>query len=309
MNASSFASLRTGLLRLLPLAAALACASSAPPVREFDGRQAYAYAGTQLAFGPRIPGSPGHAAMAAWLDSMLRARADTVLVQAWDHTTAAGKVLPMRNLLARFNPGATRRVMLLAHWDTRPRADAAGSSDTLAPVPGANDGASGVAVLLGIADVLKAKAPGIGVDLLFVDGEDYGDFYAQGRPDVLIGSRYYADHPLVPFPKYAILLDMIGDRTLQIRQEGYSMSAAPEVVAKVWAAAARLGHASTFVEQAGTEVVDDHIELIRVGVPTIDVIDLDFPWHHTPDDTIDKISAASLQIVGDVMVLVIRGER
>jgi hypothetical protein len=297
------------LLRLLPIVAVLACASSAPPVREFDGRQAFGYAGTQLAFGPRIPGSPGHRAMAAWLDSMLRVRADTVLLQAWDHTTADGKVLPLRNVLARFNPAATKRVMLLAHWDTRPRADASGSSDTNAPVPGANDGASGVAVLLGVADVLKAKAPEIGVDLLFVDGEDYGDFYANGKRDVLIGARYYADHPLAPFPKYAILLDMVGDRTLQIKQEGYSLSAAPDVVSKVWAAAARLGYGSTFVEQAGTEVTDDHVELIRVGVPTIDVIDLDYPWHHTPDDTIDKISAASLQIVGDVMVLVIRGER
>jgi glutaminyl-peptide cyclotransferase len=297
------------LLRLLPIAAVLACASSAPPVREFDGRKALGYAGAQLAFGPRIPGSPGHAAMAGWLDSMLRARADTVLVQGWEHTTKGGKVLPMRNFLARFAPTATKRVMLLAHWDTRPRADGAGSSDTLAPVPGANDGASGVAVLLGVADVLRAQAPAIGIDLLFVDGEDYGDFYAPGRPDVLIGARYYADHPLAPFPKYAILLDMVGDRTLQIRQEGYSMSAAPDVVAKVWAAAARLGHATTFVEQVGTEITDDHVELIRVGVPTIDVIDIDFPWHHTPDDTIDKISAESLQIVGDVMVLVIRGEK
>ena len=297
------------VLRLLPIVAVLACASSAPLVREFDGRTAYGYAGAQLAFGPRIPGSPGHAAMAAWLDSMLRVRADTVMMQAWDHTTRGGKVLPMRNFLARFNPSATKRVMLLAHWDTRPRSDAAGSSDTLAPVPGANDGASGVAVLLGVADVLKAKAPGIGVDLLFVDGEDYGDFYVPGRPDVLIGARYYADHPLAPFPKYAILLDMVGDRTLQIKQEGYSMSAAADVVEKVWAAAARLGHASTFVAQVGTEITDDHVELIRVGVPTIDVIDLDFPWHHTPDDTMDKISAESLQIVGDVMVLVIRGER
>jgi glutaminyl-peptide cyclotransferase len=309
MTSSSFATLRTGVIRLLPIVAVLACASSVPPVREFDGHRAFEYARTQLAFGPRIPGSPGHAATAAWLDSTLRARADTVLVQGWDHTTRDGKVLPMRNLLARFNPGATKRVMLLAHWDTRPRADAAGSSDTTAPVPGANDGASGVAILIGIADVLKAKAPGIGVDLLFVDGEDYGDFYASGRPDVLIGARYYADHPLAPFPKYAILLDMVGDRTLQIKQEGYSMSAAPDVVEKVWAAAARLGHTSTFVEQVGTEITDDHTELIRVGVPTIDVIDIDFPWHHTPDDTIDKISVESLQIVGDVMVLVIRGER
>ncbi len=305
----SLASLRTSFVRLLPLAAALACASSAPPVREFDGRKALTYAADQLAFGPRIPGSPGHETTARWLDSMLRLRADTVLVQAWDHRTAAGKVLPMRNVLARFNVAATKRVLFITHWDTRPRADAAESTDTMAPVPGANDGASGVAVQMAMADALKLQAPGIGVDLLFVDGEDYGDFYATGRPDVLIGARYYADHPLVPFPKYAILLDMIGDRTLQIKQEGFSLSAAPDVVQKVWAAAARLGHASTFVDQAGIEITDDHVEFIRVGVPTIDVIDIDYPWHHTKDDTLDKISAESLQIVGDVMMLVIRGEK
>ena len=296
------------LLHLLPLTAALACASSAPPPREFDGRRALEHARAQLAFGPRIPGSAGHAAMAAWLDSTMRSRADTVLVQAWDHKAADGKTLPLRNVLARFNPGASKRVMFIAHWDTRPRADASGSTDTTAPVPGANDGASGVAVLIGIADVLKAKGPEIGVDLLFVDGEDYGDFYAAGRPDVLIGARYYADHPLVPLPNYAILLDMVGDRMLQFKKEGYSMSAAPQVVEKVWGAAARLGYTSTFAG-SGIEITDDHIEFIRVGVPTIDVIDLDYPWWHTKDDTLDKISAESLQLVGDVMVLVVRGEK
>ena len=302
-------SVRAGLLRLLPLAAALACASSAPPPREFDGRRALEYARLQLEFGPRVPGSAGHAAMATWLDSTLRSRAETVLVQGWDHKAGDGKTLPMRNVLARFNVGATRRVMFIAHWDTRPRSDGPSSADTAALVPGANDGASGVAVLIGLADVFKTKAPEVGVDLLFVDGEDYGDFYAPGRPDVLIGARYYADHPLVPFPAYAILLDMVGDRMLQFKKEGYSMSAAPQIVDKVWRAAERLGLASTFVAQTGTEVTDDHIEFIRVGVPTIDVIDLDYPWWHTKDDTIDKISAESLQMVGDVMVLVVRSER
>jgi len=296
------------LLRLLPLAAALACASSAPPPREFDGRRALDYARAQLAFGTRVPGSAGHAAMATWLDSTLRRRADTVLVQSWDHKAADGKTLPMRNVLARFNTAATKRVMFIAHWDTRPHADGTNSTDSTAPMPGANDGASGVAVLIGIADVLKAAAPGVGVDLLFVDGEDYGDFWAPGRPDVLVGARWYADHPLVPLPTYAILLDMVGDRMLQFKQEGYSLSAAPQVVEKVWGAAARLGYTSTFVG-AGGEITDDHIEFIRVGVPTIDVIDLDYPWWHTKDDTLDKISAESLQIVGDVMVLVVRSEK
>ena len=296
------------LIHLLPLTAALACASSAPPPREFDGARAFGYARTQLAFGPRIPGTLPHERMGDWLDSILKRTADTLVVQAWDHTTLDHKTLHLRNFLARFRPAAAKRVLLFAHWDTRPHADGPASTDSTAPVPGADDGASGVAVLLGIADVLKAKAPDVGVDLLFVDGEDYGSFEDAGRPDVLIGARWYADHMVPPAPAYAVLLDMIGDRTLQIPQEGYSVSAAPEVVDKIWAAAARLGHTANFVG-AGQSMIDDHLEFHRVGVKAVDLIDFDYPWWHTKDDTLDKISVESLQIVGDVMVLVIRGEK
>jgi glutaminyl-peptide cyclotransferase len=292
---------------ILPLAA-LACASAPPLVREFDGPRAFGYARAQLAFGPRIPGTAAHERMGDWLDSLLRRTADTVVVQAWDHTTLDRKQLHLRNFLARFRPAATKRVLLFAHWDTRPHADAPTSTDSSAAVPGADDGASGVAVLLGIADVLKAKAPDVGVDLLFVDGEDYGSFEAAGRPDVLIGARYYADHIVPPAPAYAVLLDMIGDRTLQIPQEGYSVSAAPEVVDKIWAAAARLGKTANFVGP-GQSMIDDHLEFHRVGIKAVDLIDFDYPWWHTKDDTLDKISVESLQTVGDVMVLVIRGER
>lgn len=297
------------LLRLLPLAAALACASSAPPPKEFDGARALEYARTQLAFGPRIPGTPGHDRMAAWLDSTLRTTADSVVVQAWAHTALNGKTIGLKNFLARYNTGAATRVMFFAHWDTRPRSDGPTSTDSATPVPGANDGASGVAVLLAMADRLKAQAPAIGIDLLFVDGEDYGDFYAPDRPDVLIGARYYADHPVAPLPKYAVLLDMIGDRTLTIPQEGYSLSAAPQAVEKIWDAAARLGYSSTFRAEAGGPITDDHVEFHRVGIPAVDIIDIDYPWWHTKDDTLDKIGVGSLQIVGDVMMYVVRTER
>lgn len=298
------------LLRLLPIAAALACASSAPPPREFDGRRAFEYARTQLAFGPRIPGTPGHERMAAWLDSTLRTTADTVIVQAWEHTALTGTKIGLTNFLARYNARATTRVMFFAHWDTRPRSDGpSAGADSLAPVPGANDGASGVAVLLAMADRLKAQAPAIGIDLLFVDGEDYGDFYAPGRPDVLIGARYYADHPVAPLPKYAVLLDMIGDRTLTIPQEGFSLSAAPHAVEKIWDAAQRLGYGATFQAVAGDPITDDHVEFHRVGIPAVDIIDINYPWWHTKDDTLDKIGEGSLQIVGDVMMYVVRTER
>src|SRR5512135_3915469 len=156
------------LLRYLvgSLLLAGSCGGSVPrPAPEFSGEAALAYARTQLDFGPRIPGTEGHRRMAAWLDSLLRARADTVVVQTWDHTAVDGRTVAMSNFIARFNPRATDRLLFFAHWDTRPRADGPGSRDTLAPVPGANDGASGVAVLLGMADALKKVPPAIGVDL------------------------------------------------------------------------------------------------------------------------------------------------
>jgi peptidase M28-like protein len=287
------------------------CQESAPPPREFDGAQALKYIETQLAFGPRIPGSAGHARMAAWLDSLLRRRADSVVVQRWTHVTRRGDSLPMVNLLARFNPAATSRVLFLAHWDTRPRADAPGSRDTTVPVPGANDGGSGVAILLGMADALKKLPPETGVDLLFVDGEDYGSFDAGQDQDVLIGSRYYAAHlPPGERPLFAVLFDMIGDRELRIPREGNSVTGAPDVVEMVWAQAEKQGHGDIFVPADTGPITDDHVPLQQVGIRAIDLIDLDFgpgnSWHHSPDDTIDKVSQASLQVVGDVAMALVR---
>jgi len=287
------------------------CQESAPPPREFDGAQALKYIETQLAFGPRIPGSAGHARMAAWLDSLLRRRADSVVVQRWTHVNRRGDSLPMVNLLARFNPAATSRVLFLAHWDTRPRADAPGSRDTTVPVPGANDGGSGVAILLGMADALKKLPPETGVDLLFVDGEDYGSFDAGQDQDVLIGSRYYAAHlPPGERPLFAVLFDMIGDRDLRIPREGNSVTGAPDVVDMVWAQAEKQGHGDIFVPADTGPITDDHVPLQQVGIRAIDLIDLDYgpgnSWHHSPDDTIDKVSQASLQVVGDVAMALVR---
>ena len=182
------------LLTTLVLAGSFACSDDPGVVnpRTFSGEDALRYAATQVEFGPRVPGQSGHQAMAAWLDSLLRTRADTVQVQRWTHVTSDGDSLPLVNFLAQFNPASTRRILLLAHWDTRPMSDAAAPELQNVPVPGANDGASGVAVLLGVADALDSIPPSIGVDLLFVDGEDYGDFSARPQVDVLIGSRYYA---------------------------------------------------------------------------------------------------------------------
>lgn len=295
-------------LTLLVLTSLLAACDQAPPAREFDGNTAFTYLEQQVKFGFRIPGTPGHATTAAWLDSMTRQRADTVIEQAWDHVTADGKTLPMRNYIARFNVAAKERVLFLAHWDTRPVSDNEKyKGDRNQPVPGASDGASGVAVLLGMADVLKKLPPKVGVDLLFVDGEDYGDFNAKPNPDVLIGSRHYAKNQVPgPKPLYAILIDMVGDKNLNLKREGNSLLGAPEVVDLVWTVAREIGHGQYFESGSGHTLIDDHVELQQVGIRAIDVVDFDYPYWHTPDDTIDKTSAASLQIVGDVMMALIR---
>ncbi|HKG90407.1 MAG TPA: M28 family peptidase [Gemmatimonadaceae bacterium] len=261
-----------------------------------------AWVRAQMAFGNRIPGSEAHRRTGDWIVEQLRSRADTVIVQSWTHTTADGKALPMRNVLARFRPDAAERVLYVAHWDTRPISDQAPPPENKLPVPGANDGASGVALLIGVADALKRTPPTYGVDLLLVDGEDYGDF-TKGK-DVFIGSRYFADHlPSTDYrPLFGVVWDMIGDRDLQIYHEGNSVAFAPEVVARVWQEAEDLGYSRFFVQQARHTIDDDHIPLQRKGLRVIDVIDFDFPHHHRPTDTVDKVSAKSMQIVGDVAV-------
>jgi hypothetical protein len=300
--------------RHLSIAAALAlvlagCGETKAP-REFDGATAFGYIQRQLEFGFRIPGTEGHTRMAAWLDSMARARADTVVVQRWTHVTAKGDSLALQNVLARYNPAAEQRILFLAHWDTRPRADGPRSTDSSVAVTGANDGASGVALLLGVMDVLKRSPPppSLGVDILFTDGEDYGDF-AEPYTDVLIGARHYAaNQPPGPKPLYAVLFDLVADKDLQIYQEGNSVTGAPEVVNLVWEAARDLGFGRIFVDTPKHVLTDDHIELQKAGIRAIDVVDFDYPAHHTPFDTIDKVSGESLQIVGDVAVALVRRE-
>jgi glutaminyl-peptide cyclotransferase len=300
---------RASAATLVALLAA-ACADPAPPMPTvaFDGARALTYVQTQLDFGPRIPGSPGHVATGDWIVAQLRPLADTVIEQRFTHTTADGSTLPMRNIFAQFNPAATKRILYVTHWDTRPISEKGNdAAEQARPVPGANDGASGTAMLLVLAEALKALPPTVGVDLLFTDGEDYGSF--DTMTDVLIGARYYAEHILPDSayrPMFGVLWDMIGHRNLRLPQEAYSAEAAPEVNQLVWDAAARLGHSDIFVPQVKYQIQDDHIPLIEKGFRIVDVIDLDFPWHHTPFDTIDKVSARSLEVVGRVALLLIR---
>src|SRR6478752_2568395 len=254
----------------------LSCRERPRPPREFDGQAAFHYIERQVSYGPRVPDTPAHEEMAAWLDSALRQRADTLVVQSWDHVTANRKTLKMRNFIARFNPAADQRLLYLAHWDSRPTSDSPLSKDSSRAVMGANDGGSGVALLLGVADVLKRARPQIGVDLLLVDGEDYGDF-TKDSADVLIGSRYYGAHQLGgPHPLYAVLFDLVADKDLQIYQEGNSLVGAPEVVELVWDTAKDLGYAGYFIASPRHTLIDDHLELQKAGIRAIDVVDFDY---------------------------------
>ena len=275
----------------------------------FDGVASMRYLQAALQFGTRVPGSAGHTATGDWIVTEMRARGAMVTEQRWSHTTKAGKALPMRNIIARWNPAAVRRVLYVTHWDTRPKAEQAPPEDSLTPIVGANDGTSGIALFLSIADALKSKPTTVGVDLVFVDGEDYGEFIPT-EFDVLIGSRHFAANlPDKTYaPELAVVWDMIGDRSLQIFQERLSLDFAPEVVARVWRTAEELGYGSQFIQRPKDfSIRDDHVPLQAVGLKAIDVIDIDYPYHHTLEDTADKVSAESLQIVGTVAMAVIRG--
>ena len=291
----------------------------------FSGDSALAFTREQVAFGPRVPGTPAHERAADWIVAQMRARADSVEVQAWTHRTTTGASLPMRNILARFRPSETSRVLYVTHWDTRPSADQDRNLGARrGSFAGANDGASGVGLFVALAAALKTTPPNVGVDLLFVDGEDYGTFEdwndSTKNKDVLIGSQYFAANLPVSYkPIFGVLFDMIGDSGLQIYQEGNSVRAAPEVVSRVWQTAKELGYERYFIPQGKTDITDDHLPLIRKGLRVIDVIDIDYcsdasvdcpegdprNLHHTTGDTMEHVSAKSLQIVGDVALTLV----
>lgn len=279
------------------------CAAGGAQVLQFDGDRALMYVQTQVEFGPRVPNTEGHRRTGDWILEQLRQRADTVEVQQFTHVTLDDDTLQLRNFIGRFMPDATERVLFLAHWDTRPVADKeTNMARRRMPVPGANDGASGVAVLLGIADELMQAPPMFGVDLLFVDGEDYGDFAAEH--DVLIGSKYFAANlPEGYEPLFAVLFDIVGDVNLTLTKEWNSVNRAPEVVDRVWRKADELGFGRVFRDEVGGAITDDHIPLLDAGIRTIDIIQQPLPpYHHTTEDTVDKVSARSLAIVGSVAI-------
>ena len=307
-----FGTLIPTMLSLLALAATPGCSPAAGKSPAFDQNHAFELLKKQVGFGPRYPGAPGHDLMVKFLSDELKPYADTIDVQKFTRNIR-GKHLTLHNVAACFNASAKKWVLLAAHWDSRPTADEEIlASKRKMPIPGANDGASGVAVLLELARVFAKQRPDIGVYVIFLDGEDYGP----GENDMYLGAKYFAANMSalakangrpIKFD-YGILLDMIGDKNLDIYYEQQSLAAAPEVAKKVWKAAADLGYDDVFIPKVKYAISDDHIPLIRAGVKCIDVIDFDYgPWH-TLDDTADKCSPASLKIVGETIARVIYQE-
>ena len=224
----------------------------------FDGSAALVYAKATLSFGPRTPGTGAHDRAGDWITSEMRQRAESVVVQKWTQTTRNGTRLPLENILVRVRPRDPSRVLYVTHWDTRPVADEDPNPENRArPILGANDGAAGVGLFVALADAFKTAPPSVGVDLLLVDGEDWGDFNADssGRawPDALFGSQYFAQHPPSPDyqPLYGVLFDMIGAADLHLWQEPNSLDRAPEVVSRVWSAAKDLGYGAYFHDAPG----------------------------------------------------------
>jgi Zn-dependent M28 family amino/carboxypeptidase len=254
---------------------------------EFDGERAYRDVEYQLALGPRIPGTPGHSMILDWMESELESAEWFVERQ---ELTIEGKSII--NLIA--SRGKGNYILLGAHYDTRILADHDPVPDLRDdPVPGANDGASGVAVLLEIARILPEDLP-IGIKLVFFDAEDNGGI---DDWDWILGSRAFV-RELKDIPSAAIIVDMIGDADLEVYYERNSDEILME---QIWQRASQLGYEGIFIPEYRYSMLDDHTPFIEAGIPAVDLIDFNYPYWHTTSDTLDKVSPESLKVIGETL--------
>lgn len=281
----------------------------------FDADSAYQFVAKQIEFGPRVPNTEAHKAAAKWLSSKLKSYDFEVIEQKAQVTAFNGSKLNITNIIGSYLPEKNNRVLLFAHWDSRPFADQ-DQKDKNKAIDGANDGASGVAVLLEIARQIQQKGLNIGLDIIFFDAEDYGqpssNFVKRKDKTWCLGSQYWANNPHVPnyTANYGILLDMVGAKNAFFTKEGFSRYYAPHIVEKVWNVAKQLGHGKHFVFQETNHVgEDDHVYVNSIRkIPSIDIIQFDpqtgafAPHWHTHDDNLSIIDKNTLRAVGETVL-------
>jgi hypothetical protein len=293
-------------------------------IPDFDRDSAYYFVKQQVDFGPRVPNTKEHKACSDFLLNTLKQYADTVLYQPLSIKAYNGSVLKGGNIIGVFNPDAHKRILLAAHWDSRPYADQDPNPDNhRIPIDGANDGASGVGVLLEIARQLSLNAPQTGVDIIFFDLEDYGEpqdqRYSYEGENWCLGSQAWAKNPHVKNYKaqYCILLDMVGGANAIFTKEGFSCQYAPDIAEKIWNRANMLGFSASFQNKETNPVIDDHFYINKIrNIPSVDIIEWNpssetgfYKHWHTVNDNIDHIDKETLSAVGKVVLSVVYSEK
>lgn len=289
---------------------------------KFNRDSAYSYVRRQVAFGPRVAGTAENAACREFIkNEFIRHGGKNVSIQQGEAKAFNGDAFPIGNVMASFGPDVKDRILLVAHYDTRPWCDNdVNEENRLKPVIGANDGGSGVGVLLEIARNLGVVEPPIGVDFLIVDAEDYGQASGFSNHDSswCLGTQHWVNNmPYAPdsLPRYAVILDMVGGTEAKFHREYFSDQNARNIVDKVWSMASRSGYGSRFVNKSGGSVIDDHVFINDAGIPAIDIIESKndatgtFPptWH-TLNDTMENIDPASLEAAGQTVLNLIHNE-
>jgi len=288
-----------------------------PPYKQvspnFDADSAYYFVAKQVEFGPRVTNSEAHKKCGDWMVKELKKYTDNVIEQKTVITHWDGRKLNVRNIIAEINPKATKRILLCTHWDSRDRADK-DNIDKDKPILGANDGASGVGVLLEIARITKANPTGVGVDLIFFDAEDLGN----DMPNTwCYGSQYWSSNLHRPNYKadFGILLDMVGASNAAFAWEAYSVQYAQPILEKVWTVGYNMGYGRYFSYFRSGGIEDDHYYVnTKAGIPTIDIIHYDpqltFPeHHHTHRDNMKVIDRNTLKAVGQTLLEVVYTEK
>lgn len=323
----------TKMLYILFAAAMISCSQTpssssakveSQPVKQqnvpaFDADSAWVFVENQVKFGPRVPNSEAHVACGNYLTSELKRFGAQVYEQEATLTAYNGTQLKAINIIGSYNPENSKRVLLFAHWDSRPYADHdKDPANQMKPIDGADDGASGVGVLLEMARQFSIKSPAIGIDIIFFDAEDYGtpEFVKEYKENTwCLGAQFWAKNPHVKGYKadFGILLDMVGAKNASFFKEATSMRYAPQIVEEVWSTARDLGYGKFFINAEGGAITDDHqYVILGRNIPCIDIIYTDpesdngfGPHWHTQNDTMDNIDRETLKAVGQTVLQVV----